>query len=184
MQHIHTSRIGQIGGSTTTRPRLMLVDDEHKPLLTYGLALQQQFPGYDIVMALGPKRALEEVSANPDFAGIISNIPMPDVDGPDLLASSAIYSKGEDYHRGLFRLIVSPTPGYQPLETSVQLPELATPLNVHFRVCQPVYPSAFAYAVHELLEQLYRPQHRFIPQRSEMIDGHIIPQDISDLFHD
>ncbi|HLC90440.1 MAG TPA: hypothetical protein VJI15_01610 [Candidatus Nanoarchaeia archaeon] len=175
MQHILSDGNRKEAGYDLIKPRLLLVDDEPGLLMSNGLALQHRLSGYDIVMALGPGRALSEIRRDPHgWAGIVTDFLMPYMHGADLLAASVIYSYGEHHYGNLFRLLVSSSREHRlpRNQGSIDLERVAEEMGVPFML-RPSGPLEFAAAVKDRL-------HRHQEHRGyELVDGHLVPKDVS-----
>ena len=71
------------GADYTTRPKLLIVDDDPEVRVVVAEFLESS--GYNVVQANGGLEALELLPRHPDLRMIISDIRMPDMSGIDLV---------------------------------------------------------------------------------------------------
>jgi CheY-like chemotaxis protein len=118
----------------TDKRKILLVDDEATQLLTNGLYFQGAFPEYDIVTALGPLRAFEEVAQhNEAIDGIVSDFKMPGMNGLDFLTSASIYFQGQKNYEDVFRLIISSLAEHRSnTDVNIHVPSKAFEINAAF----------------------------------------------------
>src|SRR4051812_42002217 len=80
--------------------RILFVDDEPELLNGLSKALRKQRGRWEMVFAVGPDAALEEL-ARSRFDVVLSDMRMPQIDGAQLLA------RARDLDPGVFRIILS-----------------------------------------------------------------------------
>jgi len=180
MQYILSEGNGMGAGYDLVRPRLLLVDDQRDLLMMNGLALHHHLPDHEIVLALGPQRALAEIRRDPlRWAGIVTDYRMPGMHGADLLAASVIYSHGEHHYDHLFRLLVSSSREHRLPNNrqSINLEGVAEELGIQFML-RPSEPMAFAAAVKD---HLLCHQDRYRNAGPELVEDYLVPIDVSDL---